>query len=168
MYNLPVPSKNPEVLARAQKNWRKKNPDYLRKWRMMNPEKTEQYNEDQYERRKAQYRAYYRRNRERMLAQGKAYKKANPEKVYEKEIRRKFGISFEEKRKMFIEQEGKCKICSRGLILQGSHIDHIPNSEPKIIRGLLCGSCNRALGLFQDKSAILVSAATYLRTFESL
>jgi hypothetical protein len=160
-----MPSTNPEVLARAQKNWRKKNPNYLKEWRAKNPEKNLEYGKAAYERRKEQYRAYYHRNKERMLAYGKMRRAMFPEIQYATQLKKRCGLTLAEKRAMWEQQSHKCKICSRPITFQGSHPDHIHGSNPVIVRGLLCGSCNRALGLFQDSSAILETAAAYLRLF---
>jgi hypothetical protein len=161
-----MPSKNPEVLARAQKKWRAKNPDYLREWRAANPDKTAKYNEGSYERRKEQYRAYYHRNREACRAKQSAYRKAHPEKAAERQLKEKHGMSMTEKRVMWLDQDKKCKICKRDVTLLSAHVDHIHGTQ--IIRGLLCGSCNRGLGLFQDDHRILIAASEYLRPFQIL
>lgn len=57
------------------------------------------------------------------------------------------------------EQGGVCAICSRDLSL---HLDH--NHSTGAVRGLLCGSCNRALGQFQDDPQIVARALDYLMT----
>jgi hypothetical protein len=56
-------------------------------------------------------------------------------------------------------QDNKCAICNTS-VSGNLHIDHCHNSNK--IRGLLCGSCNRGLGLFKDNSAVLASAIKYL------
>jgi hypothetical protein len=160
-----MPSKDPEVLARAQKNWRRKNPDYLQKWREANPDKTAKYNEAAYERRKEQFRAYYQRNKEACRAKQNAYRKAHPEKSYARNLKRSLGITLDEKQVIWEAQNKLCKICHRPVTLLGAHVDHIHDHKPIIIRGLLCGPCNRAIGLFQDNPEVLDRAAAYLRDF---
>lgn len=44
-------------------------------------------------------------------------------------------------------------------------VDHC--HETNVIRGILCGNCNRALGLFGDDPEVVAKAATYLRRFKS-
>jgi hypothetical protein len=55
-------------------------------------------------------------------------------------------------------QEGKCKICSE--FQHRLHIDHCHTTMK--LRGLICGPCNRALGLMRDNPEALRNAARYL------
>ena len=61
---------------------------------------------------------------------------------------------------MYNSQNKCCKICCRHIDLENSAIDH--NHITGHIRGLLCTTCNRALGLFKDSPKILESALDYL------
>lgn len=54
-----------------------------------------------------------------------------------------------------------CQGCEREGKL---HIDH--NHKTGTIRGMLCGSCNRALGLAQDSAEVLRKLAAYLERSE--
>jgi len=80
----------------------------------------------------------------------------------------KMGIDVFDYLRMYDEQNGVCKICGRpetttnGLSgkTKDLAIDHC--HETNAIRGLLCSSCNRALGLFQDSEKILNRAVDYL------
>ena len=64
--------------------------------------------------------------------------------------RSKYGIDDETYHAMLIEQSGRCAICL--LPMHSPEIDH--NHKTKIVRALLCGKCNKAIGLLND-SAIL-------------
>ena len=75
----------------------------------------------------------------------------------------RYGISIEHYEEMYEQQQGRCKICnieekhaSRGKF----HVDHCHKTEE--VRGLLCGKCNRGLGMFRDNSEFLREAANYL------
>jgi hypothetical protein len=73
-----------------------------------------------------------------------------------------YGITLDDYNKMFIEQNGCCKICNKHQselkqILAVDHC-HITNK----VRGLLCGNCNRGLGLFKDNTLILNEAIKYI------
>ena len=54
----------------------------------------------------------------------------------------------------------KCEICRRDLSEQFAHLDH--EHWTGRVRGVLCRSCNRALGQFYDSVDHLISAAVYL------
>jgi hypothetical protein len=70
------------------------------------------------------------------------------------------GISPEQLTRTYELQGGKCPICTNLIELMNSAIDH--NHTTGEFRGILCKTCNRALGLFRDNPDILRSAATYL------
>jgi hypothetical protein len=68
------------------------------------------------------------------------------------------------------EQEEKCAICGKLLVLEGgagadrSCADH-EHVEPPKPRGILCGDCNIGLGNFKDNPEALRAAASYLEKF---
>lgn len=73
----------------------------------------------------------------------------------------RYGISFDDKRKLWLGQDKKCLICREEMLLGKScHIDHDHNT--KEIRGLLCSKCNQLIGLARKSKEILLSAIKYL------
>ncbi|WP_162794104.1 endonuclease VII domain-containing protein [Streptomyces paludis] len=111
-------------------------------------------------------------------AKARAWTKANPEKVKERGARRvwngeprayqlryKYGITVAEYDAMLASQGGVCAICGRPEAGRTGHrnlaVDHCHTSNQ--IRGLLCHSCNRALGLLQDSEEVLEKALRYIR-----
>lgn len=96
----------------------------------------------------------------------KGYKQ--PRKKYSIEYRRekyresKYSFSQKEHDKIFKEQNGKCAIC-RTPESDLNHIlavDHCHKTGK--VRGLLCNSCNKGLGMFKDNTLILEDAIYYL------
>lgn len=79
-------------------------------------------------------------------------------------LKRKYGITIEEKQEMYLVQDGLCKICCIKLNMQNCHIDH--NHETGKVRALLCGTCNKMLGLARDDIFVLQSAIDYLTLFK--
>jgi hypothetical protein len=79
-----------------------------------------------------------------------------------------FGVDANRYQEMLREQDGVCAICSQperapdgssGKI-KDMAIDH--DHATGAVRGLLCSTCNRALGLFRDDKALLNAAVVYL------
>jgi len=59
------------------------------------------------------------------------------------------------------EQHNSCGICQREFSGENTpHVDH--DHETKIVRGLLCGRCNRAIGLLGDSKEGLILSLRYL------
>lgn len=84
----------------------------------------------------------------------------------ERNLRKKFGIGIQEYDEMLEKQGGVCAICNEEEVtvrqgrVQSLSVDHC--HETGNIRGLLCNSCNRALGKFKDSIEHLLAAASYL------
>lgn len=92
--------------------------------------------------------------------------KDNPEqklKWRENQLKVKYGITLEDYDKMYKSQNYKCAICDtenpngQGVF----HVDHCHNTGK--IRGLLCHSCNTALGHLKDCINNLKRAIKYLK-----
>lgn len=62
---------------------------------------------------------------------------------------------------MLASQEGRCAICPRELTLVKAHTDH--NHVTGRVRGLLCNSCNVALGLLDEDVERFIAAINYLK-----
>lgn len=82
---------------------------------------------------------------------------ANKDHIRDTELRRLYGISLVEYKTMEYNQTGKCLICKEIKSLVVDHC-HITGK----VRGLLCSTCNRAMGLFQDNPTKIRSALMYL------
>jgi hypothetical protein len=84
-------------------------------------------------------------------------------------LKRGYGITPEDYQAMHDAQEGVCAICkcpASGKAKQSSRlvVDH--NHVTGEVRGLLCLSCNRALGWFRDDREVLLAALQYLEADE--
>lgn len=90
-------------------------------------------------------------------------------------LRKTYGITEGEYAAMLVEQGCRCLIC-------GQHADEAaPDGRPSDkafrvdhdhetgrVRGLLCNTCNRVLGLFKDDPDRLMAAAAYLLTSQDV
>ncbi len=125
------------------------------------------------EERREYNRRWYEANRERSIARVKAWgdankerknensrrwREENPGKEEESRLKKKYGITRDDFDKMVDAQVGLCAVCLRKPLRL--HVDHC--HETGRIRGLLCGSCNRAIGLLGDCPESLRRAIDYL------
>lgn len=86
----------------------------------------------------------------------------------------KYGITPDDYQFFFQMQGGLCAICNKpetnlrsdrkGLRSLAVDHDHVSGK----VRGLLCGNCNRALGLLKDDAARFDSAAAYIRKHQKV
>ena len=82
------------------------------------------------------------------------------------QLKTKYGITQEDYERLLKSQKGRCAICGTedGASAKGSStfsIDHCHDTGK--VRGLLCNTCNRGLGLFKDNPSFLESAIQYLK-----
>ena len=82
-------------------------------------------------------------------------------------LRRKYGMSVAQYEELILEQSGLCAICQNppapGRRL---HVDH--DHDTQRVRGLLCFTCNNALGDFEDDPGRLRTAIGYLLRSDEL
>ncbi len=87
------------------------------------------------------------------------------QKAREQHLKKSFNMSLVEYDALFAQQGNVCAICKsdtpRGGHGKNFHVDHC--HETKIIRGILCGKCNVALGSL-DSIELLESAIKYIST----
>jgi hypothetical protein len=99
--------------------------------------------------------------RARQLANSRAWYAANRDQrnlIRRKWELKQYGLTPKAYWDLYSAQNGVCAICfkpERVLAVDHNHIT-------QAVRGLLCGSCNRALGLFKDSSGLLRNACAYL------
>lgn len=115
----------------------------------------------------AQSLQYYHKNKEECQARNRAYLEAHPGKVeqYVKTHAPKFmtahRLTITEYEHLLEEQGGGCKLCGFHPEHKRLCVDH--DHVTGRIRGLLCHSCNVALGLLRDNVETLQRAIEYLR-----
>jgi hypothetical protein len=84
------------------------------------------------------------------------------DRIHEQEIKRQFGLPIGSYSALLAAQGGVCAICGQKPTKQRLNVDHSHASG--VVRGLLCGSCNRALGMFRDDVRLLNQAIRYLES----
>lgn len=84
-------------------------------------------------------------------------------------LKLKFGITVEQFDAVLLQQEGKCSACGKIFAgFSGSRSDRLAIDHchvSKVVRGLLCGSCNRTIGHAKESSLRLRACADYLDKF---
>lgn len=142
-----------------------------------------QYREARKEEIAAKQKAYREANREELARKKREYTEANKERLKERRRDKPPNISPEalarkEERRLIQRtgftsaliqtalehQDYKCAICPtdlRTLRRRDWHADHCHDSRKP--RGILCGPCNMALGLFRDDPERLRAAIAYLQ-----
>jgi len=126
----------------------------VKTWKAKNPEKA-----------KAITKAWRDANSDKVSAYYKKYNKKRWSGIVGKAALRS-GLTAQEYEDMFVSQKGVCAICRLKDSKQRLAVDH--NHKTGKIRGLLCGKCNKGLGLFDDAHILLTKASQYLRVREEV
>ena len=131
---------NKQVMIAARKRWLEKNPDgalqATREWRKRNQGKVREYN--------------------------KSYQTYNPTRNRQDWLKR-YGMTLEQYDSLLTKQNGVCVICQQAPFGRRLSVDHCHAS--KVVRGLLCITCNTMLGHAKDDIARLESAIQYLKSY---
>lgn len=103
---------------------------------------------------------YYQENREHIINRTKEYEQKNREYVTQRHKEWKYRIKFDLTKEEYSElAKNGCMICGT---FENLCVDHDHNTNE--VRGILCRSCNGAIGLLQDSVDILLKAAAYLES----
>ena len=100
---------------------------------------------------------YQKRNRGRASRKAQEWAKAHPAKVKAARQKYRYGVTPDVVEARLNAQGGLCKICGSA---PAEHIDH--NHTTGEVRCLLCGPCNRGVGMFREDPERLLSAIRYL------
>jgi site-specific DNA-cytosine methylase len=114
---------------------------YMRSYHKETPERAAK--------RKARDKAYYEKNRERILQREKEHRIQNKNTINERQrkswLKHAYGMTFEDKYQMYNDQNGICFLCNRPLpSCEESVIEH--NHKTDEVRGIAHHLCNLKLG----------------------
>ena len=158
--------------VKVLKHWKRMKKNSLNR-EMKTKEQIHKYNKEYSSRPKVIAWAKVRNARPERRAVRKAYKqtpaakranykyRTKPEvkdRVKKRRLELRYGITHEKFLELKELQQNMCAICRKKTEL---HIDHC--HETGKVRGLLCGPCNRALGLLKDNIDFLLKAIEYLK-----
>lgn len=101
-------------------------------------------------------------NKPKLREKSKAWKKRNPEWVNAQRLKVRYGLTVVQYQLLLAHGSYCCYLCRRPQEANdlGLHVDH--NHSNNNVRGMLCPSCNQALGLLKDNPALCRQAAIYL------
>ena len=112
-------------------------------------------------------RRWNRDNPERRLAYQRTRRQLPEVKARQRDghLRRKFKLTTEQYEAMLAAQDGVCAVCGRMPKLGKSlHVDH--DHETGAVRGLVCFSCNSALGNLHEDESRISALLNYLITHD--
>ena len=100
-------------------------------------------------------RAYSRTEKGRQVSRESARRHRASGKYKDNVLRREYGITLDDYNERVEEQRGLCLLCGKPETLvdkptgkiKSLHVDH--DHETGKVRGLLCGRCNRVLGIYE-------------------
>lgn len=118
--------------------------------------RTQRYNSKKYRRKNPDYYTTYKK--ENIVKVTKS--------IIKSRLKIKYNLTEEQYDQLLKNQNYKCLICQNDFDMNNTkaiHVDHC--HETNIVRGILCGTCNKGLGLFKDNIEYLQSAIKYLKRF---
>jgi Recombination endonuclease VII len=111
------------------------------------------------------YQGRYREeNVAKIAARDRTYYLRNQRKIEDARRLKKYGVTRAQYDAMLDAQGSGCAVCRAprpGGGKEHFHVDH--DHGTGVVRGLLCGACNTAIGLLRDDPAIADKVAAYLR-----
>jgi hypothetical protein len=105
------------------------------------------------------WNAYQREYKKRLYRTNHVYRA----KAITKNRERLYGLTEDRYTELWAQQGGVCAICLQEGETRGLGVDH--DHETGAVRGLLCGSCNRAIGMLQERADLMQRATEYLAIF---
>jgi recombination endonuclease VII len=105
------------------------------------------------------------RNLDNMRENAVRYRENHPEKVKEQNDKRdrryqRYGITTEQVKAALVRQFYRCLGCMKPITLSTANVDH--DHATNTFRGLLCRTCNWALGMVHEEKDTLYRLAAYL------
>lgn len=133
---------------------------YNASYRKKHTEKFRKYNLD-----------YKQKNSEEIKKKRSVYRSKKTYKIAQQtreiKLKTRYKITKAEYDLLCASQDFCCSICGRQVLWpERLNVDH--DHKTKEIRGLLCGNCNRALGLLHDDIKSLKRAIIYLKKFKKI
>lgn len=134
---------------------------YQRAWYAKNREKMRAYHRARRASRRNYFRQYEASHRAEATERMREWRSKNPGRTRAVKLRINYGLTIQQFDEMLQRQGGLCAICQRAFASNlPPHVDHDHATDR--VRSLLCGSCNRAIGLLGEDPSRALSARAYL------
>lgn len=135
-------------------------------WTM--PESVKKYRQAWYQKNKAKVRDNVKKNRAIRMAKGTDWSQINKDKIreynYQHKLKISYGLTIEGYNLLLGVQNGRCAICSDLPGKRRLAVDH--DHKTGIVRSLLCGRCNTALGNLRENPEIMLKMIAYINKFK--
>lgn len=109
---------------------------------------------------------YYTKHREKVCERNRVWRAERPEYVSGYHLRSKYNITLSDYDTLLKAQNNGCAICGKTPEENGKRLAVDHDHETKGIRGLLCDTCNRGIGLLKDSARLLYIAAEYVTMYQ--
>ena len=90
---------------------------------------------------------------------GARYRQRHAEAITDRNLRRAYGLTLQQRKAMYTAQAGRCKLCDRPVSYAKTDTDH--NHATGEVRGLLCHRCNHLIGMLETSADLLIAALRY-------
>ena len=112
-------------------------------------------------------RERYKLNPKKGIASSRLWQAKNPEKVEDTQLKRRYGITLDQKKQLLNDQGHSCPLCLRHQekLNRPLMVDHC--HKTKKVRELLCFTCNTALGLINDDINIALRLVQYIQRYST-
>ena len=152
-----------EYSRRFYKNHKESEKVRTTKWREENRDKVNNH-----------AKVYYQKNKQSSQQRSKKYRESHKEYYAGILLKKNYGMTICQYNELFTNQNGVCVIClkletkvdPRSSAIKKLSVDH--DHKTGKVRGLLCDSCNLALGKFHDDPSLLRRAINYLESFNKI
>lgn len=107
----------------------------------------------------------WKENKDKLSKRNKEWSGKNKERrrtYARKQTLKKYGLTPEQFNVMLVSQQNACALCKKLHEIDGEQFDVDHSHNTGKVRGILCTSCNKGLGLFKDNPALLRDAAIYV------
>lgn len=124
--------------------------------------------EEKREKNRIKNKAWREKDKEAYNRNMREWKANNRDKISRYKWKRRYGITEEQYKEMYISQNGKCAICGKEETARHNTsnkvlklaVDHCHKSGK--IRDLLCQKCNRGIGKFDEDPELFEKAKQYV------